>query len=391
MNKYNFPKIYIFGAGSRAATLAGYYSKINPGTVVEGFLVNEKTGCGSVSNNEIFIKKVLESEIFDICHKSFELDTKLPVFIATKAVYHEKLKIDLYNLGFNVIIPVTSGLDNIFRNEYIKRKFDEDGREFIKHEPYSDYAGVNGLSDLGYKELIKKRKVENIPSFCIYAAKSIYDKPVGTKYESPDYEVMVHAGSALTDMRFDSVELLDNSGENISYKNRQYCELTVLYWMWKNRSEDYMGLCQYRRHFIFGENWKEWILINNIDAVFPVPTCVFPNVDINYRERHAEEEWEYMLKILGKFYPDYYETAKNVYSNNIYFSCNMFIMKREALHNLCSWLFPIIDAVHKKIGKKQDEYLNRYPGFLSERLITLFFEHNMEKYKTAYADKLFLS
>lgn len=28
--------------------------------------------------------------------------------------------------------------------------------------------------------------------------------------------------------------LCDNTGDNISYKNNQYSELTGLYWMWKN-------------------------------------------------------------------------------------------------------------------------------------------------------------
>ena len=41
----------------------------------------------------------------------------------------------------------------------------------------------------------------------------------------------------------------DNTGDNISIKNPNYCELTGIYWYWKNKKANYVVLCHYRRYF----------------------------------------------------------------------------------------------------------------------------------------------
>lgn len=65
----------------------------------------------------------------------------------------------------------------------------------------------------------------------------------------------------------EKVEILgDNVGENISEKRNSFCELTVMYWAWKNMQADYYGLCHYRRYLSFAEHSANIIEKNYIDS-----------------------------------------------------------------------------------------------------------------------------
>lgn len=55
----------------------------------------------------------------------------------------------------------------------------------------------------------------------------------------------------------------DNTGDNISLRNPNYCELTGLYWAWKNLKCDYIGLCHYRRYFTNSNLFKKASNKNN--------------------------------------------------------------------------------------------------------------------------------
>ncbi len=73
--------------------------------------------------------------------------------------------------------------------------------------------------------------------------------------------IPVHGGKALhpeMDLGFEG----DNTGDNISEKNRMYSEWSVIYWIWKNcKDAEYIGLNHYRRYF------KLDITSENVDTI----------------------------------------------------------------------------------------------------------------------------
>lgn len=132
------------------------------------------------------------------------------------------------------------------------------------------------------------------------------------------------------------------------------------------------------------------MLNNQVDVILPVPLYVAPTVEENFKSRHDPSDWEFMMQYLKDNFPENYQAACRFFKGNLYSPCNMFVMKRDVLDALCSWLFPILFKVAEHGGEKDNSYLNRYPGFISERLISLYFEINREKFKLVYADKNFL-
>ena len=53
-------------------------------------------------------------------------------------------------------------------------------------------------------------------------------------------------------------------------------------------------------------------------------------------------------------------------------------------------MFPILFELEGRVGVLEDAYQNRYPGFVSERLMNFFFYYHREDYRVVYAEKSFL-
>jgi hypothetical protein len=360
-------KIYIFGAHSRAQTLAVYLRYLHPEITVEAYLYD---------NEEENPAEVDKSPVLRLGECS-GLHTGYPVYIGTRGIYFEKITEHLQQVGFCDIRPVTVEFDLEIRNQYLKKFYAQQGREFVK------------IDDC---EAQKQAQTNvNMPgSVCVYVANSAFDKALQAPYSLQPYERTIQVGAALTDRRLFEGVLTDDTGDNISGKNQQFCELTALYWIWKHAAEDVVGLVHYRRHFLFPDNWMERMQENRVDVILPIPLYVAPSLEGNFRKRHDPSDWDYLMEYWKKTDFVEYQEAEQFFRSNLYSPCNMFVMKREVLNDLCGWLFPKLFAVAEHGGRKEDTYLNRYPGFISERLITFYFEKHRDKYKVVYADKNFL-
>lgn len=371
-------KIYIVGAHSRAQTVGHYLKYLNNDIEIAAYLVD----------NDEPNQRVIEGVPVIYFDENTILNKDCPVYLGTRGIYHQELIRKLKKLGMRNIIPVDVRLDLKLRNEYLREVFREKGHPYYKLEDLEVSEGAFGMSGksntAAYASLTKKDAV-------VYVANSVFDKPLNEPYELASYEQPILVGAALTDEITDSNILTDAYGDNISEKNRQFCELTGMYWIWKHSKEEIVGLAHYRRHFIIPEDWLFRMEVHEIDVILPLPLYVAPNVEENYKKRHNPLDWDYMLSYLKEELSEDYEMASKFFrETDLYCPCNMFIMRKSVLNELCEWLFPILFACADNGGIREDRYQNRYPGFISERLITYFFAKNHEKYRVVYADKNFL-
>ena len=350
--------------------MAVYLGYLYPDIFIEAYLVNNE------EKNAEFVENIPVIYFSE----SSKLHTENPVYIGTKSVYHEKLIIELRRCGFITIFPVTVELDIQLRNLYLKKYFNSIGRNFIKIDDIDKWIGKNRVQCPIINYHLQRT---------VYVVRNICDKSLQKTYEMKPYEREIQAGAALTRRYLSEGMLTDDCGDNISFCNKQFCELTVLYWIWKNASDDVVGMVHYRRHFILPEDWFERMEIYDIDVILPVPLYVTPNLAENYKFRHDPSDWEYLMDHLEETDEAVYQSAKVFFEGNLYSPCNMFIMRKNVLNDLCEWLFPILRELVRHGGEKSDTYLNRYPGFVSERLISYFFEQNRNKYRLVYADKTF--
>ncbi len=351
-------KVYVFGAHSRARTTAVYLCSSDMGLSVAAFLTD---------NDEENAKEIDGIPVIDL-RENTELDTSLTVYIGTRGVYFDDVIMRLKKLGFREILPVNVELDTRLRTDYFKRTFASEGREFRKI--YDVKAASAGQDDKH--------------TACIFEVRSIYDKALDIDtYEKQSYEHSIQVGTALTDVRLPECEFFDNTGENISEKNKQLCEITALYWIWKHAEEDLLGLVHYRRHFLLPDDWVSRMRVSGVDILLPTPIYFGPSIGENYRFRHVGADLDILLDILN-------DDADKCFSGNMFFPCNMFIMKREILDDYCSWLFPVLFELMERVGERDDAYQNRYPAFLAERLLNLYCFKNRNRLKTVFADKNFL-
>lgn len=182
----------------------------------------------------------------------------------------------------------------------------------------------------------------------------------------------------------------DNTGDNISAKNPHYCELTGLYWAWKNLSCEYIGLCHYRRYFghrvhtddlkkkkaaIFSKDDYEKLL-SQYDVILPVKRNYYiETVRSQYEHAHYKKDLDEVEAIVKEKYPEYSAAFATVMNRRKLHILNMFAMKKSLFDDYCAWLFDILFTLESRIDiSGYSPYEARIYGFLSERLFNVWLE-----------------
>lgn len=192
------------------------------------------------------------------------------------------------------------------------------------------------------------------------------------EYDIPNKEYLlpVHAGAALTENNLPYQR--DDEGLNISNKNKTYCELTALYWAYKNIKDDYIGLCHYRRYFDLDN-----VDIDQYDVILPKKRHYYiETVYDQFSHAHGSIGLDTAREVIKENYPDYLESFDKQMNKESLHIYNMLIMKYNLFINYCKFLFDVLSKVEDKLGD-----IDRLYGYIGERLLDVYLDKNNIEYK----------
>jgi len=239
---------------------------------------------------------------------------------------------------------------------------------------------------------------------------------ISKKYFSP-----IQVGKEISNI--DLGIIADNDGNNISTKNKTFCELTACYSAWKNYDTEYVGLMHYRRiftedHFIVNKSFSklkyyyksvyycidckdpnyhysnlihiknkkdtekisnsfysylQTDLLNN-DIYMPKKISYkYLNLEQQFILNHNIDDWLLFKTLITENYPYLIESLEITSKSKSFYAYNMFIMKKNIFDKYIDILFDILFKMETLVDlKNKTLYQTRLFGFLSERFLNIY-------------------
>lgn len=171
----------------------------------------------------------------------------------------------------------------------------------------------------------------------------------------------------------------DDEGDQISGKNPRYCELTALWWGWRNLSCDWLGLVHYRRHF--AGRGEKGVLTSAEAQVLVSKGRLVVAKPRNYRIETISSHYMHTFDLDGsqlealrrgveRVSPQRVAALDQFLSQTRGHMFNMMIMPRDMLDDYCTWLFDVLEVTEGLIDFSQmNDFHARCVGRLGERLL----------------------
>lgn len=247
-----------------------------------------------------------------------------------------------------------------------------------EHKLMSAYFGSLGRFPLADGN---KRQAQEPVDVAMYEVRNHRDKKLKNPPGLQSFEKTIQAGAALTRKRL--AELADDTGENISVKNRQYCEMSAAYWIWKNTAHDWVGLEHYRRHLLV----KPEMLLREADAILPLPYQCFPDTAAQLRRFVSEEVLQALFSSLRALHPKEYDSYREIIYGPFQYTYNLFCVRREVFCDYCQWFFEITGLMESMAEEVPEIGNTRALSYVAEALTNLYFMHNRGRCRILHAEK----
>ena len=200
-----------------------------------------------------------------------------------------------------------------------------------------------------------------------------------------EYTVLMHCGRQLSRLSANEMGWMlanttgDNSGDHISNLNDLFCELTAIYWAWKNYSKlgnpSRIGLCHYRRFFLE--------MPTSYDVLAPLYVLNHQTIYQQFVNNHDVSDLNNIFDYISnnefkKYFEIYLKQGKGYFFN-------MFVMPKDIFFEYAELVFQIlIRQMHESNWQSQGKSKSRIAGFLAERLTGAFLFMLKEKHSSSF-------
>ena len=170
----------------------------------------------------------------------------------------------------------------------------------------------------------------------------------------------------------------DDEGDNISARNANWCELTGLYWAWRNLDAEAIGLVHYRRYFKgargVATGAELTARLNGADAILPRKRNYFIETTYShYAHAHHANDLDVTRQIIAERHPASLAAFDAAMKSSRGYRFNMFVMKRPLFNSYCKWLFDILFELERRLDiSSYSAYDARVFGFVGERLLDVW-------------------
>jgi hypothetical protein len=189
----------------------------------------------------------------------------------------------------------------------------------------------------------------------------------------------------------------DNTGDNISRKNKSYNIMCVMYWAWKNIDSEFIGIVHYRRHFTikkFKRSINDVLNRSEVESILKEteiilsPKRYYPFLTIKqhyiytkggYVEIHRRDI-QVLREVLDELHGGYIPSFDIVMKRNYYHSGHLLIMSKKYYNEYSEFIFTVGDEVEARLKDERPD-LTRYIASLTELLIDVWIIKNDYKFK----------
>lgn len=247
-----------------------------------------------------------------------------------------------------------------------------------EHLLMSKYYQMEGIFPLAVQAKEEGRE----DGLVLYEVRNDRDKPVENHPKLFDYERAIQAGAAISETIITPVT--DHTGINISRKNRMYCEMTAVYWIWKNTEHDWVGIEHYRRHLLVNPG----MLGDQVDAVMPLPYICYPHEMTQFLRFTTKEVLDALLRALREIHPDQYDGYLEILYGKYQYTYNLLCARRHVFDDYCRWFFEITEYMEKRMSKEVPALLEtRAFSYVAEVLTNLYFMYHQKNLRILHVEK----